>query len=68
MKIIALTNHGGMVIGQEYEVTAEMAVILTSVKRAKYTDESLNPIVGIPVALPNAESVPKARRRRTTKE
>ena len=73
MNIIALTNHGGMVIGKEYKVEEEIASILVSVKRAKYADESLNlEIVSldseVPATLPETESVPKTKRRRTTKK
>lgn len=42
MKIIATTNVGGMVIGKVYDVSAEDALTLTSVNRAKYLDDSLN--------------------------
>jgi hypothetical protein len=34
VKIIALTNDGGMIVGKQYEVGADIASTLISVKRA----------------------------------
>lgn len=68
MKIIALTNHGGMIIGKEYEVGAEIASILTSVKRAKYSDDGLNPVEEkVKSVTSKAEAKPKTIRRKTKK-
>jgi hypothetical protein len=39
VKIIALTTDGGMVIGNIYEVGAEIASTLISVKRAKLASD-----------------------------
>lgn len=36
IKIIAITNDGGMEIGKEYLVGAGVAAILVNAKRAKY--------------------------------
>lgn len=40
IKIIALTNVGGMVVGKEYEVGNQTASILTKAKYCKYASDS----------------------------
>lgn len=46
IKIIATTEAGGMVIGNEYLVTEALASILIQAKRARKTDEVIvEPII-----------------------
>lgn len=42
--IIATDSTGGMIIGKTYRVGAELASTLINLNRAKYADDSLNPV------------------------